>query len=1091
MMDFTKNFNLSAKIALLGAVSVLITVCALIILATWQSTQYNNLAQSKVDALIDADLDHITLGTSYLVQTENDAVQQQLDVNLNVARHILKDTGEVTLADENVMWTAVDQFTNKRRSIQLPKMLVGGQWLGQNTSPAVKTAVIDDVVHWVGETSTLFQRMNKQGDMLRIATTVTTAQGKRAIGTYIPAVNPDGAPNPVISAILSGKTYHGRAFVVDAWYLTAYEPIKDRNGYLVGMLYVGVKQKTVESRIRKAILQTKVGRTGYVYVLGGKGEGRGRYVISLRGERDGEDVWKVKDSDSRYVIQEIINKAIALQPGELATVRYRWKNSDDAEPHWKVARIAYYAPWDWIIGASVNEEELQSYQKILTDGRYRMTGTMVTAGTIIITLMILLGIFTAMTIARPVREMTRAVETIVQGDLDQRVEVRSRDEVGALASAFNIMTAKLKSTIEGLHQSEAKYKSIFENAREGIYQSSLDGRYLSVNPAQARMLGYDSPEDLLGCLHDMRNELYVRPEDYDNYCAAVLEHGSVTGYEVQVYRKDKEKIWMSVSARLVQEEMRSSPFIEGVNIDITERKKLNESLKNSEKRLSEIINFLPDPTFAINLKGEVILWNRAAEEYTGKKAQDILGKGNSEISIPFYGIRRPMLIDLVLKSSKEVEELYPYIGRNGMIVTGEGYTQNIKRGAAYMFGVAGPLYDSSGAVIGAIESIRDITDRKKMEEEILRSQKMESIGLLAGGIAHDFNNLLTAILGNISLAKLSPRERILECLDAAEKASLGAKDLTQRLITFAKGGEPVLKTINLAEAIKTYTELSLSGSKTKCEFLIPDNLWSVKADKSQIGQVISNLVINADQAMPNGGVIRMTCENAVISEDNAAALKHGQYVKVVIQDQGMGISQEDIAKVFDPYFTTKEKGTGLGLATVYSIIKKHDGHINVESKVGLGTLFSFYLPASELQAAKSPSQEKEMKMDSGKGRVLIMDDEEIIRQVAGAMLNYFGYETDFAKDGTEAINKYVQAMQSKKSFDVVIMDLTIPGGMGGKETVQELINIDPNVKAIVSSGYSNDSILSNYRDYGFIGVVSKPYRVHELTDQVAKILQGQ
>ena len=282
--------------------------------------------------------------------------------------------------------------------------------------------MVDEVTRLVGETATIFQRMNEKGDMLRVATTVKNAEGKRAIGTYIPAVNPDGTPNPVIAAILKGKTYHGRAFVVNAWYLTAYEPIKDGAGNVVGMLYVGVKQKAVESRVRQAILQTKVGKTGYVYVLGGKGDIRGHYIISQRGERDGEDIWETKDGDGRYFIQAIVHKAMALKPGELATERYPWKNPEDPAPRWKIARLAYYEPWDWVIGTSVYEDELQTYRAFLSDGRIRMTGIMGLAGLAITLLIGLVGILIAWTITRPVRQVTQAAETIIQGDLDQVVD---------------------------------------------------------------------------------------------------------------------------------------------------------------------------------------------------------------------------------------------------------------------------------------------------------------------------------------------------------------------------------------------------------------------------------------------------------------------------------------------------------------------------------------------------------------------------------------------------------------------------------------------------------------------------------------------
>ena len=249
----------------------------------------------------------------------------------------------------------------------------------------------------------------------------------------------------MISAILNDEAYHGRAYVVNAWYLTAYEPIKDKTGNLVGMLYVGTRQKAVESRVRQAILQTKVGETGYVYVLGSRGEDRGKYIISHKGERDGEDIWSSTDSDGRYVIQEIINKAIALNSGEMSTVRYPWQNPGEPEPRWKIARLTYYAPWDWVIGTSVYEDELQTYSTLLNDGRLRMTRIMGMAGVVITFLVGMIGILITWKISRPVREMTMVAEKIIGGDLNQFVEVESHDEIGVLARTFNLMTSQLMS----------------------------------------------------------------------------------------------------------------------------------------------------------------------------------------------------------------------------------------------------------------------------------------------------------------------------------------------------------------------------------------------------------------------------------------------------------------------------------------------------------------------------------------------------------------------------------------------------------------------------------------------------------------------
>ncbi|MDY6973078.1 MAG: HDOD domain-containing protein [Thermodesulfobacteriota bacterium] len=377
---------------------------------------------------------------------------------------------------------------------------------------------------------------------------------------------------------------------------------------------------------------------------------------------------------------------------------------------------------------------------------------------------------------------------------------------------------------------------------------------------------------------------------------------------------------------------------------------------------------------------------------------------------------------------------------------------------------------------------KSIREKQVMEQEILRSQKLDSLAVLAGGIAHDFNNILAAISGNVSLAKryLKPGEKAVEKLIQAEKAFLRARDLAGQLLTFSKkGGSPAKRPQSIAGLVRDSADFALRGSNVRCECSIIDDLWPVEVDEGQINQVINNLIINADQAMPGGGTIRVKVENMSVGSENSFPLRQGKYVKIDIRDQGIGIKEEDLPKIFDPYFTTKEEGNGLGLATAYSIIKKHDGYINVGSKTNVGTTFQIYLPVSEKATLIKKDEEK--KTLSGNGKVLIMDDEKEIRDIAGEMLKSIGYEVGFAKDGIEALESYRMASESENPFDAVILDLTVPGGMGGKEAIQKLQEIDPDIKAIVSSGYINDPVMVDFRQHGFRDVIAKPYKLAELS----------
>lgn len=405
------------------------------------------------------------------------------------------------------------------------------------------------------------------------------------------------------------------------------------------------------------------------------------------------------------------------------------------------------------------------------------------------------------------------------------------------------------------------------------------------------------------------------------------------------------------------------------------------------------------------------------------------------------------------------------------------------------------IRNSKGESEYIIAMAEDINERKKIEEQLrsekesLKANKLKSISILAGGIAHDFNNILTAILGNISLAKVyaGDNEEISDVLAELENASVRARDLTQQLLTFARGGLPVKNTASIAELIKESSSFILRGSSIKCEYQISEYLWPAEIDKGQINQVINNLIINAQQAMPQGGSLLIKCENKIISSKDNLPLPLGEYIKITIKDTGIGISKENLPRIFDPYFTTKEMGSGLGLAISYSIILKHSGHISVESELESGTTFEIYLPASE-ERLKHTAEEKITL--SGSGKILVMDDEVMVREIAAKILRHIGYKTELSADGTEAIRVYVEAMTSGQPFDAVIMDLTIPGGMGGKEGVKKLLELDPGAKAIVSSGYSNDTVMSNYKEYGFSGVIVKPFNIAELSKVLNDVLNN-
>ncbi len=385
--------------------------------------------------------------------------------------------------------------------------------------------------------------------------------------------------------------------------------------------------------------------------------------------------------------------------------------------------------------------------------------------------------------------------------------------------------------------------------------------------------------------------------------------------------------------------------------------------------------------------------------------------------------------------------------------------------------------------------VRNVSERKRMDEEFVRISKLESLGVLAGGIAHDFNNILTAIIGNLAIAKdhVDDREALGEMLSETERAAHRATKLARQLLTFSKGGLPVKRATHIADLLKDSVRFALTGSNVRCEFEISPHLPSVSVDEGQMSQVIDNLVINAKQAMPSGGTIHIEAGSVVVGEEavDGIHMRPGTYVRLAIQDSGTGIPKEHLEKIFDPYFTTKQTGGGLGLATVYSVLEKHEGYVTVRSELGVGTIFSAYLPAST-ERVLEPAVAR--MTGTGQGSILVMDDEDMVRDVVRRMLERLGYSVGVARSGEEAIVAYRRALEQGEPFDAVIMDLTIPAGMGGKEAIRALQQVDPHVRAIVSSGYSEEPIMAEFGKYGFSGVVAKPYDMNELAKALQDVL---
>ena len=501
-------------------------------------------------------------------------------------------------------------------------------------------------------------------------------------------------------------------------------------------------------------------------------------------------------------------------------------------------------------------------------------------------------------------------------------------------------------------------------------------------------------------------------------------------------------------------------------------KQAEEALRESEARLKALSEASFEAIF-FSEKGVCLDQNQSGEKLFGYSHSEAVGRHGMEWIVPED---REKVNNNMLAGYEAPYEV------NGLR----------KNGTTFPCEIQGRILDYHGRSI-RVTALRDISKQKRMQEELLKAKKLESLGVLAGGIAHDFNNLMSAVLGYITLAgmEVEPGSEAFKLLFEAEKASVQTKELTARLITFSEGGGPVKETASICNLIKDFVDSFLKDSDVSCNFSIPDHILPVEVDEEQIKQVIRNIITNARESMAEQGTINVSCENVDKGVKDTSALKNSKYIKISIEDRGSGIPEKDLPKIFDPYFSTKEKGTqkgmGLGLAVSDSIVKKHNGLITAESEVGSGSTFHIYLPAETVKNQSGntehdgrTSQSTINNQQSPIQTVLVMDDEEVVREVSHALLTHMGYEAEVAVEGVEAIEIYGKAMESEKPFDMVILDLTNKVGMGGVETIVRLLEIDPGVRAIVASGYSNDPIISNFREHGFCGALPKPFTMDQL-----------
>lgn len=666
-------------------------------------------------------------------------------------------------------------------------------------------------------------------------------------------------------------------------------------------------------------------------------------------------------------------------------------------------------------------------------------------------------------------------------------EAQRRRSLHTTLSAINVQLTRAGpaiANVRGLLQSNQYLASVLLNAHDAIAFLDAQGVISLWNNGAVALLGYDEGAVLGRPLSFLasRDEPADRP-DLLTVLSAVMDGRAAVRQDLVLRDAAGRRIAVDVTLAEVFDDKGQRLGFSLFMRDITVRRRYEESLAAERERLLVTLRSIGDGVITTDIEGRITLLNPVAEALCGWPLAEALGEPLEQV----FRIVDDKTLEVcedpvrqVLRTNATVE-----LAHNTALVSRDGTRRVIADSGA-------PIRDAEGLIVGVVLVFRDVTEKQRVEDALLRARQLEAIGFLAGGIAHDFNNILTALFGNISLMRLHtpPGSATLPLLDQAEQAFFRARDLTQQLLTFAKGGAPVKRVGSLSDLLRETARFLLHGTKVSVEFVFPDGLWTAEFDASQMSQAVSNIILNAVQAMPEGGQIRIGAHNVFLKSREVPPLKEGRYVRFTIQDEGPGIPEADRERVFHPYFTTKDAGTGLGLATTYSVIQRHGGHVGV-AESARGALFEVYLPASTTAlAADGHGDLRGHRPDQGSGYIVVMDDEEPVRKVCAEILGHLGYRVETVADGEALVTLYAERLTTGSVPDAVIVDLTVPGGMDGREAAGRVLALDPKAKLIVSSGYCMDPVMADYKNYGFVGVIAKPYDVRAMAAQLADVTRA-
>ena len=881
----------------------------------------------------ESDLEHIVANIHAMCGAQQELLQDKLTSDLNTAHYVFFQNGQsVSISKDHFLeFTAEDQFTNELSRVHVALWSIGGKSITKDYT------LVDRVQKLVGGTCTVFQRI--EGDrLLRISTNVLRANGTRAVGTYLPA------SSEVAKTILRGETYRGRAFVVNAWYITAYEPIRNEYNEIIGALYVGTPEQSALS-LKEAIKSIKIGKTGYAYIMDSSGN------LVVHPAKEGENILGVKDSSGFEYIREIASKALLLKENEVGTIRYPWANMElgETSPRMKINKYQYFRDWDWVIMAGSYEEEI--FEGV---ARTKFFITLVALGTI--ALAILLTVMLSRVLTRPVMELTDVTARMAGGDLTQKVHITTGDEIGTLASSFNRMadqvlinTRNLEEVVhvrtQEIQEKEEKYRnlsnlldSVLESSTEySIIATDINGVILEYNSGSANLFGW-TKEEVIG---KMRIGQTFRTDDRSRgviqEISRKVEAEGMTEYELQRIRKDGSLF--QAHAIVTARKDASGKILGFLEIarDITEKLALEKELRETKDYLENIVQSSVDAIVTTDPKGRITFLNRAFEEMVGRSRENIIG-------LPIH--------QFYLNGLHEARKIMAILREKGSLKNYE--TKVVKKdGTVSILTSASLLQDESGQIIGTLGVFKDLTEKKKLEEELIKTQahlievgKLRALGELVAGVAHEVNNPLMAADAFLhvireNLAKEDENQKRLELI---QRCNERIAKIINHLLHFSRQSKFAFRKVDINEPIENalmITGQQLLNHGIRLLKTFSPNMPKIWGDANQLEQVFLNLISNAKDAMEKSDRKRELTLTTSLLHHNG-----WNDVEIVVRDTGTGIPQDNVEKIFEPFFSTKEvgKGTGLGLSICYGIIEAHGGRIEVESKLEEGTTFRVTLP---------------------------------------------------------------------------------------------------------------------------------------------------